>query len=413
MQTAQETIINVPEIEPRLKHPTIFQVFDSLESGESLVIHNDHDPKPVYYQLLGERGDIFTWQYLEQGPQWWDVRVTKKGDGKAIQPQVAETLPGTEARDGEIVINVPQIEPKLKHPTIFQVFDGLQGGESLVIHNDHDPKPVYYQLLGERGDVFVWQYLQEGPQWWDVRVTRKSEGDSETVGQIAAKDLRKAEVFKKYGIDFCCGGKKTVREVCAEKGIDATKVEQELQQSNSGSFASANNAYNEWSLDFLADYILNTHHSYVRKYLPELRGFALKVARVHGSRHPELLTILHHVEEIAEELGEHIVKEEQMLFPLVRQIVRAKSEGTPLPEDSQNLGRMIDVMETEHDSVGRAFDAIREESSNYALPKDACTSYKLYFQLLQEFENDLHQHIHLENNILFPKAVELEKTLAA
>jgi regulator of cell morphogenesis and NO signaling len=410
MQIAQETIINVPDIEPRLKHATIFQAFDSLEAGESLIIHNDHDPKPLYYQLLAQRGDIFTWQYLQQGPDWWDIRVAKKNH---VAPATAGPLPGTEMRDGDVVINIPQIEPARKHPTIFEVFDSLQGGQSLIIHNDHDPKPVYYQLLGERGDVFTWQYLQQGPQWWDIRVTKKEAGSSETVGQIAAKDLRKAEVFKKYGIDFCCGGKKTVREVCAEKGIDAAKVEQELRQANTGSFASNNNNYNDWKLDFLADYIINTHHAYARKYLPELRGFALKVARVHGSRHPELLPILHYVEQIAEDLSEHMDKEERVLFPLVKKIARAQEEGLPADQQGGSLAQMISVMEQEHDEVGRAFEAIREESKNFALPEDACTSYKLYFQLIQEFENDLHLHVHLENNILFPKAVALEKSMAA
>jgi regulator of cell morphogenesis and NO signaling len=412
MQTAQETIINVPEIEPRLKHATIFETFDALEPGDSLIIHNDHDPKPLYYQLAAQRGHIFKWEYLQQGPQWWDIRVTKYSQDAAA-PDNNGLLPGTEMRDGDVVINVPRIEPPRKHATIFQVFDSLQPGKSLIIHNDHDPKPVYYQLLGERGDVFTWQYLQQGPQWWDIRVTRKEAGSSDTVGQIAAKDLRKAEVFKKYGIDFCCGGKKTVREVCAEKGIDATKVEQELQQTNSGSFAGVTHAYNEWKLDFLADYVINTHHAYVRKYLPELRGFALKVARVHGGRHPELMAILHYVEEIAEELTEHMDKEERMLFPAVKRIVQAKAEGTSLPEGGPKLQQMIDVMEHEHDEVGRAYEAIREQSNNFALPEDACTSYKLYFQLLQEFESDLHLHVHLENNILFPKAAEMEQSMAA
>ncbi len=408
MQVAQETVINVPEIEPRLKHATIFQSFDNLEEGESLVIHNDHDPKPLYYQLLAQRGDIFTWQYLQQGPQWWDIRVTKKDLSAA-----PKGIPGTEQRDGSIWINIPKIEPRLKHPTIFQVFDSLKPGESLVIHNDHDPKPVYYQLQGERGDVFTWQYLQQGPQWFDIKVTRKEQGNSETVGQIAAKDLRKAEVFKKYGIDFCCGGKKTVKEVCAEKGIDATVVEQELANANSGSFTANNNKYNEWNLDFLADYIINTHHAYARKYLPEMQGFALKVARVHGSRHPELLAILHYVEEVKEELMEHIEKEERLVFPAIKRIVRAKAEGTPLQKDGPSLSETIETMEREHDDVGRAFDSIRDESKNYAIPEDACTSYKLFFQMLQEFENDLHLHIHLENNILFPKTVAVEKELAA
>ena len=117
----------------------------------------------------------------------------------------------------DIIINVPLIEPRLKHPTIFEKFDAMPEGQSLVILNDHDPKPVYYQLLGERGNVFNWEYLEQGPELWRVRITKKITGaGEETLGEIATKDLRKAEIFKKYGLDFCCGGKKTVKQACAE-----------------------------------------------------------------------------------------------------------------------------------------------------------------------------------------------------
>lgn len=309
-------------------------------------------------------------------------------------------------------IDVTLIEPKLKHPTIFQVFDSLAGGESLTIHNDHDPKPVYYQLLGERGDIFTWQYLEQGPEWWDVRITKKGEEDQETIGEIAVKDLRKAEVFKKYGIDFCCGGKKTIAQVCAEKNIDATKVETELRQISTESKVS-NISYSDWNLDFLADYIVNTHHSYVKKYLPELSAYAIKVARVHGQHHPELLPIEKLVQEINEELTEHMKQEEQVLFTYVKRIVQAKSSGQPLTKEGNNLSALIQELEKEHDFVGRCFDKIRALSNGYANPDDACSSYKLLYKMLQEFEDDLHIHIHLENNILFPKAAEMEKSLAA
>jgi regulator of cell morphogenesis and NO signaling len=311
----------------------------------------------------------------------------------------------------ENYIDVTLIEPKLKHPTIFKIFDSLAGGESLIIHNDHDPKPVYYQLLGERGDIFTWKYEQQGPEWWDVLITKKGEGDQETIGQIAVKDLRKAEVFKKYGIDFCCGGKKTVRQVCQEKGIDATKVEHELQQVNTNN-KTDNNAYNEWGLDFLADYIVNTHHRYVRKYLPELRGYALKVAQVHGDRHPELFEIQKLVESINTELSEHMVEEENVLFAYVKKIVNAKNTNQPLDKEGKDLSALIEGLEKEHDFVGRCLDKIRALSNDYAIPDDACASYKLLFKMIQEFEDDLHIHIHLENNILFPKSVETEKELA-
>ena len=304
-------------------------------------------------------------------------------------------------------INVTLIEPKLKHPTIFRVFDDLKSGESLTIHNDHDPKPVYYQLLGERGDIFTWEYLENGPDWWDVKVTKREDGQ-ETIGEIAVKDLRKVEVFKKYGIDFCCGGKKTIAEVCAEKNIDATKVQTELRQIETESKAS-NISYNDWGIDFLADYIVNTHHNYVRKYLPELMTYASKVAEVHGSQHPELKQIQKLVAEINKELTEHMAQEENVLFTYIKKIVEARKGNLPLVKQEKDLAGLIDELENDHDLVGRAFDQIRELSNGYAIPSDACASYKLLYKMIQEFEDDLHLHIHLENNILFPKAIEMEK----
>jgi len=283
----------------------------------------------------------------------------------------------------------------------------------MIIHNDHDPKPVYYQLLSMRGDVFTWEYLQQGPQWWDIRVTRKGNEITETIGEIVAKDLRKADVLKKYGIDFCCGGKKTVREACAEKGIDATKVEQELQQIVQASSATGALNYEEWNLDFLADYIVNTHHYYVRKYLPEIKGYAAKVARVHGDRHPELLRINELVEKVDKEMFEHMADEENNLFPAVKEIVKAKTNGTPYVRNTErSFSEIVATSEQEHESVGDAMKEIRSLSDNFTVPADGCTSYRLLFKMLEEFENDLFVHIHLENNILFPKAEVIEKSLA-
>jgi len=406
-----ETVIDVPSIEPKLKHQTIFHTFGNLNAGESFIIHNNHDPKPVYYQLLDMHGDVFTWEYLQQGPQWWDIRVTRKVAAEQAQSELPTfDIPGANGK--EIIINIPSLEPRLKHPTIFKTFDTLQTGESLIIHNDHDPKPVYYQLLGERGDVFTWEYLQQGPHWWDIRVTRKGVDDKETIGQIAAKDLRKAEVFKKYGIDFCCGGKKTVREACAEKGIDATKVEQELQQPVQGGVTSGSLNYDEWNLDFLADYIVNTHHQYVRKYLPEIKAYAAKVAQVHGDSHPELLKINELVVKVDKEMFEHMADEEGKLFPTIKEIVKTKNNNAVYSKvEGQSFSEMVTATEGEHDSVGDAVKEIRELSADFTIPEDACTSYKLLFKMLEEFENDLFIHIHLENNILFPKAEEIEKAI--
>ena len=312
----------------------------------------------------------------------------------------------------ENILNVTLLEPWQKHPTIFVRFDELAEGESLTIHNDHDPKPLYYQLLGERGNIFTWKYLEEGPEWWKVKISKKVSGENdETLGEIATKDLRKAQVFKKYGLDFCCGGKKTVKEACAEKGLDVTKVEQELQQADRIP-ASRPLPYNDWSLDFLADYIVNTHHSYVRKNLPDIMGYAKKVMKVHGSRHPELLRIHQLVEDVNAELMAHMVKEERILFLYIKELVAAKNNTQPLHAAAfGTVQNPINMMEMEHELVGKNLAEIRELSNNYLLPEDACASYSLLYRMLYEFEDDLHLHIHLENNILFPKALEIEKQL--
>ncbi|MBP7388971.1 MAG: iron-sulfur cluster repair di-iron protein [Chitinophagales bacterium] len=313
----------------------------------------------------------------------------------------------------ENILNVTLLEPRLKHPTIFARFDELAESESLTIHNDHDPKPLYYQLLGERGNVFTWEYLEDGPEWWKVKISKLISGQvEETLGQLAAKDLRIAQIFKKYGLDFCCGGKKTVKQACAEKGLDVTKVEQELLLADK---APSNRPlpYNEWTLDFLADYIVNTHHTYVKKTLPDLLFYANKVARVHGQRHPELVEINRHVQEVNAELIPHMTKEEKVLFPFVKALALAvKGEQPAQPAHFGTVQNPINMMEMEHELVGKEMGLIRTLSENYTLPLDACASYSLLYRMLDEFEQDLHLHIHLENNILFPKAIELEKNIA-
>ncbi|MBK6611265.1 MAG: iron-sulfur cluster repair di-iron protein [Sphingobacteriales bacterium] len=309
------------------------------------------------------------------------------------------------------VLNVTLLEPRMKHPTIFAWFDKLNEGEDFTIHNDHDPKPLYYQLLGERGNIFTWEYLEQGPEWWKVKIgKRKLHDNDETIGQLAAKDLRKAQIFKKYGLDFCCGGKKTVKEACNEKGLDVTLIEQELQQADRAQdFRPL--PYNEWNLDFLADYIINTHHAYIRKNLPDIRAYANKVFRVHGQRHPELAKVYQLVEAVNAELTTHLHKEEQILFPYIKQLVAAKNKVQNFEQSPfGTVQNPINMMEMEHETVGNDLKELRHCTNDFELPEDACASYSLLYRMLDKFENDLHLHIHLENNILFPKAVELEKS---
>ena len=312
----------------------------------------------------------------------------------------------------ESILNVTLLPPREKHPTIFARFDELAEGGSFIIHNDHDPKPLYYQLLGERGNIFTWEYLEQGPEWWKVRIGKRISGQNEeTLGQIAAKDLRKAEVFKKYGLDFCCGGRKTVKEACREKGLDVAKIEQELQDADKNPVTRPL-PYGEWPLDFLADYIVNTHHSYVRKALPELKMYAAKVTQVHSDKHPELQLIQQLIAEINTELLGHMIKEEKVLFPYIKENVKVVNSSES-PKAAAHFGTIqnpVRLMEMEHEIAGRIMQEIRQLTNDFTLPHDACATYSLLYRMLEEFESDLHLHIHLENNILFPKAIEMEKS---
>ncbi|MBS1533055.1 MAG: iron-sulfur cluster repair di-iron protein [Bacteroidetes bacterium] len=313
----------------------------------------------------------------------------------------------------ETVLDVTVIEPRLKHQTIFQNFDSLLAGESFIIHNDHDPKPLYYQLLAERGQTFNWEYLEQGPEIWHVRIGKRAgEDDTETIGELVAKDYRKAQVFKKYGIDFCCGGKKTVSEVCEKKGIDQTKLETDLARAEQQT-ADSELDFQKWDIGFLSDYIINTHHQYVKDNTPFIQEMAQKVARVHGANHPELVEVADVFERIAHNLTLHMMKEEKILFPRIKELAYYKKISARIPADDLGLvSTPIQVMESEHEQAGEDFETIRQLTADYELPEDACRSYTILFKKLEEYENDLNRHVHLENNILFPKAIQTEKELA-
>jgi regulator of cell morphogenesis and NO signaling len=310
-------------------------------------------------------------------------------------------------------LDVTVIEPRLKHPTIFDKFDSLLPGEAFIIHNDHDPKPLYYQLLAERGQVFVWDYLEKGPEIWQVKIAKNTNAENaETIGEIVAKDYRKAQVFKNMGIDFCCGGKKTIAEVCEKKGINPKEVERQLE-SIKGENSNSETDFQNWDLGFLSDYIINTHHRYVRENTAFILELAQKVARVHGERHPELIQVAALFSRIGNDLTLHMIKEEKILFPFIKELAQVYNTGGMLPSaDFGKISIPIQVMESEHEQVGGDFETIRGLTTNYQLPLDACTSYTILFKKLEEYENDLHRHVHLENNILFPKAIQIEKELS-
>lgn len=236
--------------------------------------------------------------------------------------------------------------------------------------------------------------------------------ENQIIGELVAKDYRTASVFKKYGIDFCCQGNRTINEACEKKNIDSESVVNDL---NAIIQAQGENAtdYKSWPLDLLADYIEKKHHRYVEEKTAEIKPYLDKICRVHGERHPELLEINEHFNATACELAKHMKKEELILFPFVRKLAKAKHEGSKVvPPPFGSIQNPIDAMMDEHSTEGDRFRKIEELSNNYTPPQDACNTYGVTLGLLKEFEQDLHLHIHLENNILFPKAIELEKELS-
>lgn len=309
-------------------------------------------------------------------------------------------------------LDVTVLEPRLKHPTIFEQYDELQPGAAFIIKNDHDPKPLYYQMLAERGQTFSWDYLENGPEIWKVKISKRAiQGHEETIGELVTKDYRKAQVFKGFGVDFCCGGKKTITEVCEKKGIDAAALRSALAAVEAEAQLTEHD-YSKWDLGFFTDYIVQTHHQYVKENTPFIMEMANKVANVHGHAHPELLQVAKLFSEVGADLMLHMGKEEKVLFPFIKELASVQFLGGGL--SSSAFGKVstpIRMMETEHELAGDALHTIREITQNYTLPADACNSYTILYKKLDEYENDLHRHVHLENNILFPNAIKVETAL--
>lgn len=232
--------------------------------------------------------------------------------------------------------------------------------------------------------------------------------EDQTIGEIVANDYRAAGVFKQHGMDFCCGGKRTVAEACAKKGIDLEGLTKELQDLDRQGSEAHN--YNGWSPNLLIDYIVERHHQFVRSKTSEIELYARKVAKVHGGRHAELNDILQEFLVLKGELLDHLEKEEQVLFPYIKALVKAeKKNAAPEKPDFGTVENPVAMMEAEHDEAGEAMAKIQQLSNNFTPPEDACATYRVLFQSLEGFQDDLHKHVHLENNVLFPKALDLEK----
>ncbi len=233
--------------------------------------------------------------------------------------------------------------------------------------------------------------------------------EKNTIGDFVAQDFRTAAIFSKYGIDFCCKGQRTIEEVCKTKNLKEADLLEELN-----TVMDTKNDYgidfNSWPLDLLVVYIEKTHHRFVEQKTPVILQYLDKLCSVHGSNHPELLQINELFQGCAGELAQHMKKEELILFPFIKEMMNAtKSQGSINPPHFGTVNNPITMMMEEHDAEGERFRKIAALTNNYTPPADACNTYRVTYAMLEEFEQDLHKHIHLESNILFPKAKALEK----
>jgi regulator of cell morphogenesis and NO signaling len=231
-----------------------------------------------------------------------------------------------------------------------------------------------------------------------------------TIGEIVADDYRTARVFEIHGIDFCCGGKIVLSAICRDKGIELAVIEQELAAVKAASLDRSLN-YSAWELPFLMDFIVNTHHAYLHENMGQISGYSRKIAEVHGPNHPEVQEIAEIFSKMVPGLAEHLRYEEEVFFPAIRRIDAAgKSEAAPDTMDLELLRTGLEKLQREHEEVGDAIHRIRHLAKDYEIPGDACNTFMLTYRKLKEFEDDLHKHVHLENNILFPKASQLPST---
>ena len=223
-----------------------------------------------------------------------------------------------------------------------------------------------------------------------------------SVADIALNHPQAIEILNRYNLDYCCNGKKSFVEVCQKENLDAAAIWEEIMEKQIQTGSDHRMKFNTWSPSLLVDFIVQHHHSYIKESIPHIHELLSKVCLVHASDQPELIEVLRLFVQLAEELTDHMLKEEVVLFPAIRRITARKDR---LLESSStiNIRTPLSVMEHEHESAGDLLKTIRSLSNQYTPLAHACPTFQLTFKLLKEFDHDLMQHIHLENNILFPK----------
>lgn len=232
-----------------------------------------------------------------------------------------------------------------------------------------------------------------------------------TVGEIVADNFKYAWVFNRHKIDFCCNGSIPLSEACKQVGVSMEAVLEELNDCIVGQ-NSGTPDYKSWPTDLLSDYILKFHHRNIRTQGAEIAQLLDKICEVHGDNHPELYEVQELFAQSLVDLDNHLQKEERVLFPYIYELCNSQTNGAPIPcFHCGSIESPIAVMMAEHDAEGERYRQIAQLTNDYTVPADGCNTYRLALDKLKAFEEALHEHIHLENNIVFPRAVEMEEQL--
>jgi len=310
------------------------------------------------------------------------------------------------------IIDIGVIESGLKHPSIFEKFDALKPGSSIIIYNDHYIRPLYYHLLAERGQTFIWEPVKNGPLVWQVKIVKTLAKDNEeNIGEIVARDYRKAVIFKNLGIDFCCGGKQTITGACEQQGLEVEEVSRQLAGETKPSTA-PDMHFQSWDIGFLCKYMVQLHHLHIKNNTPFIQELSRKISKTYGEKYPEIIEVAAVFEDANKLLLRNMANEEQNLFPYITALSEAYKSGTVINEAVFGpVCFLVYQMEAEHEKVVEDFRKLRAITQNYQLPPYVPAIYNILYKMLQEYEDDLHLHLHLENNILFANAIKMENEM--
>ncbi len=295
--------------------------------------------------------------------------------------------------ESPLKIDVTLLPPPHRHQVIFKALEDMKEGQELLLSVDHNPAPLYYEMKARFPKTFDWEFLEEGPQVWQVLIGKRMVASGKKVADLVLENVGLSELFEEYGIDYCCQGNITLEEACRRKDIDIKSLLAAMKRRAVSGGTVWQPHFDSWSSRLLIQYIVENHHVWERQALDDAYDLAVKVADHHGADYPNLKKVEELVSHLRSTIVSHFAEEEEELFPLVL-------EGSK----SSELVKELDRMKSDHVDVGAMLTDITLLTNNFQAPAEACNSFRILYHKLKELKQDIHQHTHLENNVLAVKA---------